>query len=110
MLRRLRQSITSSVSTRRRAQLAQSAKTEMRTEELGQPGMGAVGLTLRRKAEGRLGRLPRREVARSKTSTPRCPASIDLVIKKVDASRSRTSPATSRSSRGLRNRAGKIGD
>jgi adenylate cyclase len=44
------------------AQLAQSAKTEMRTEELGNPRMGAVGLTLVA-AEGRLGRLPRAKSA-----------------------------------------------
>ena len=44
------------------AELAQRAKTEMRPEELANPRLGAVGLTLVA-AEGRLGRLPRAKAA-----------------------------------------------
>jgi class 3 adenylate cyclase/tetratricopeptide (TPR) repeat protein len=46
----------------RAAQLAQTAKTQMRREELSNPRLGAVGLTLVA-AEGRLGRLPRAKAA-----------------------------------------------
>jgi tetratricopeptide (TPR) repeat protein len=46
------------------AELAQRAKTEMRPEELANPRLGAVGLTLAA-AEARLGRLPRAKEALS---------------------------------------------
>ena len=46
----------------RAAQLAQKAKTQMKREELSNPRLGAVGLTLVA-AEGRLGRVPRAKAA-----------------------------------------------
>ena len=46
----------------RAAQLAQKAKTQMKREELGNPRLGAVGLTLVA-SEGRLGRVPRAKAA-----------------------------------------------
>jgi len=46
----------------RAAQLAEKARTQMRREELSNPRLGAVGLTLVA-AEGRLGRVPRAKAA-----------------------------------------------
>lgn len=46
----------------RAAQLAQKAKTQMKREELTNPRLGAIGLTLVA-AEGRLGRIPRAKAA-----------------------------------------------
>jgi tetratricopeptide (TPR) repeat protein len=46
----------------RAAQLAQKAQTQMKRDELGNPRLGAVGLTLVA-AEGKLGRLPRAKAA-----------------------------------------------